>query len=45
MQPAETTKYLIMGLVVILGTIGVYAYSLYARFQNLKRDKDLLDEE
>ena len=42
--PADTVSYMIMGFVVILGTMAVYITSLMIRMQNLKKDQAVLDE-
>jgi hypothetical protein len=43
-QPAETTNYLILGLAFVFIPMALHLYSLYARFQNLKRDQALLED-
>jgi hypothetical protein len=42
--PADTVNYMILGFVVILGTMAVFIASLIVRFRNLQRDVELLDE-
>ncbi len=42
--PADTVNYMIMGFVVILGTMALYIASLMTRMQNLKKDQAVLDE-
>ena len=41
---AETTNYMIMGFVVIFGTIAIHLWSLSSRFARLKKDLALLEE-
>lgn len=38
----ETTNFLILGLTVSLGTLGLYVFSLYWRFINVRRDRATL---
>ncbi len=42
--PAETTGYMILGYVVIFGTMATYLLSMITRWRNLKKDQELLDE-
>ena len=42
--PADTFNYMAFGFAVILGSIGLYIWSLRNRYKNLRRDMDLLDE-
>jgi hypothetical protein len=42
--PAETTGYMIFGYIVIFGTMSVYLFSLFNRWRNLRKDKEVLDE-
>ena len=42
--PADTVNYMILGFVVILGTIGLYALSLAARWRSARRDLAMLEE-
>ncbi len=42
--PADTVNFMIIGFVVILGTIGLFMLSLYTRYRNLERDRELLDQ-
>lgn len=42
--PADTVNYMILGFVVILGTMVLYIASLMTRMQNLKKDQAVLDE-
>jgi hypothetical protein len=42
--PAETTGYMIFGYVVIFGTLILYLVSLFTRWQNHKKDQEVLEE-
>jgi hypothetical protein len=42
--PAETFGYMVLGFAVILGSMTLFLLSLVVRFNNLKRDLDLLEE-
>lgn len=42
--PAETTNYMILGYTIVFGTLGGYLFSLFSRWRNLKKDKELLEE-
>lgn len=42
--PAETTGYMIFGFSIIFGTMIIYLFSLFSRWRNLKKDKELLEE-
>ena len=42
--PAETTDFMILGFVVIFGTMAIHLASLYLRNRNLHRDIELLDD-
>ena len=42
--PADTTSYMIMGFIVIFGTLAIYLFSLYVRRRNLQQDMELLEE-
>ena len=42
--PAETFNYMLLGYGVILGSIALHLFSLWARFRNLRRDLEVLDE-
>lgn len=40
----ETTNYLILGLIVFFGVLGVYTLSLFVRFSQARKDIQLLRE-
>jgi len=42
--PAETTGYMILGYTIIFGTMGIYLFSLFSRWRNLEKDKEVLEE-
>jgi hypothetical protein len=42
--PADTVNYMVLGYVVILGTIGLYLVSLAVRWRNALRDEHMLQE-
>lgn len=42
--PAETTAYMILGYAVVFGTLIVYLFSLFARWRNLQKDQEVLEE-
>ncbi|MCJ7511739.1 MAG: hypothetical protein MUO23_02065 [Anaerolineales bacterium] len=42
--PADTFSFMLMGFVVIFGTIGLYVLSLYLRARNLRKDEAVLTE-
>lgn len=42
--PIDTANYMILGFAVIFGVLFLHLWSLRARWQNLKRDLELLDE-
>ena len=42
--PAETTDFMILGFVVIFGTMALHLVSLYLRNRNLNRDMELLED-
>lgn len=43
-QTPDTLAYLILGLVVSLGTIGVYIGSLLSKYRNLQKDEAAIHE-
>ena len=43
-ETAETTNYMILGLAVVFIPMMIHIYSIWSRYQNLKRDQDLLKE-
>ncbi len=42
--PADTLNYMILGYIVILGTMTLFVLRLAMRFRGLRRDLELLDE-
>lgn len=42
--PANTLNYMIAGYVVIFGTMLLYLVSLISRWNNLRKDADLMKE-
>ncbi len=42
--PAETFDFMVYGFAVILGSIALFIASLARRFNNLRRDLQVLDE-
>ncbi len=42
--PAETTRYMIFGFVVIFGTMIFYLASLLTRWRNLQKDQEVLED-
>ena len=42
--PADTLNYMILGYVVILGTMTLFVLRLALRFRGLRRDQELLDD-
>ena len=42
--PAETTDYMILGFVVIFGTMLAHVISLWVRQRNLEKDIELLEQ-
>ena len=43
-ETAQTTNYMILGLAFVFIPMAIHIYSIYARYQNLKRDQQLLDD-
>ncbi len=42
--PAETFDFMVLGFAVIVGSMALFLVSLVVRFNNLRRDLDLLEE-
>lgn len=42
--PAQTLNYMVLGYGFILGTIALFILSLRARFRNLERDVETLEQ-
>ena len=42
--PIDTANYMILGFAVIFGVLFLHLWSLRARWQNLRRDLELLEE-
>ncbi|MCU0512778.1 MAG: hypothetical protein MUE40_09425 [Anaerolineae bacterium] len=40
----DTTAYMLLGLIVTFGSVGLYVASLFYRSSNLKQDAALLDK-
>ena len=43
-EAAETTNYMILGLAFVFVPMAIHIYSIWSRYQNLKRDQQLLEE-
>lgn len=43
-ETPETTSFLIMGLIISLGIMGLYVVSLWARFRSAGKDMAMLAE-
>lgn len=44
MDTPDTLNYLIFGMAVIFGLIGVFVVTLYTRHRNLDKDLDVLEQ-
>lgn len=42
--PAETTNYMIFGMLVVFVTMGIHVWSLFSRNKRLKEDLQMIED-